>query len=314
MARMKAAICPRYGPPEVFRFLDVEKPQPKPDQVRIKVHASAVTDSDIFIRSSKVSLRYMIPMRLMMGITRPRRAIIGEVLAGEVESVGQNIQRFKVGDPVYGITGFDLGAYAQYTCMKETDSTHGCLAKKPGNLGYEQATAAAYGGLLALQYMEKGDIRSGQQVLIYGASGTTGTIAVQFAKHLGAEVTAVCGPAHLQMVKELGADRAWDYTAMDTVEDAMRFDLVLDAVGPTKSSLLKTACKEALTPHGIYSSIGDGNLKPDSRRLEQLNGLIEAGHIKPVLDRIYPFEQLIEAHRYVEQGHKTGGVAITIGH
>jgi NADPH:quinone reductase-like Zn-dependent oxidoreductase len=311
---MRAIICPGYGPPEVLRLTEVEKPVPADDEVCIKVHATAVTASDIFIRGSQIPLRYRVPMRLMIGLTRPRKSIIGLVLAGEVESAGSNIRRFTAGDQVYGITCFGLGAYAEYKCMRETDSNRdGCLALKPKNLTYEEATAAAYGGLLALQYLDKGDVRRGQEVLIYGASGTTGTTAVQYAHSLGAHVTAVCGTANLELVRSLGADRVIDYTGQDALDPGERFDLVLDAVGRRKSSRLKQACKKALSPGGAYVSIDDGSLKPDSARLDKMRQLVEAGHVKPVVDRCYPFEEMAEAHRYVGQGHKRGGVAITVG-
>jgi NADPH:quinone reductase-like Zn-dependent oxidoreductase len=312
---MKAFICTAYGPPEVLQLAEVEKPTPADDEVCIKVRATAVTASDIFIRGSQIPLRYRIPMRLMIGVTRPRRPIIGLVLAGEVEAAGKDIKRFTAGDKVYGITCFALGAYAEYTCMRETDSNqNGCLALKPENLTYEEATVAAYGGLLALQYVDKGNVRRGRRVLVYGASGTSGTTAVQYARYLGADVTAVCGPANLELVRALGADQVLDYTTHDDLEPGERFDLVLDAVGKQKTSKLKQACKQALSPGGSYVSIDDGRLAPDSARLDRMRQLVEAGHIRPVVDRCYPFEEMAEAHRYVGMGHKRGGVAITVGH
>jgi NADPH:quinone reductase-like Zn-dependent oxidoreductase len=311
---MRAIVCPKYGPPEVLRLEDVAKPFPANDEVGIRVHATAVTASDIFIRGSQIPTRFLIPMRLMLGLTKPRRSIIGLVLAGEIESAGADIKRFKPGDQVYGLTGFGLGAYAEYKCMRETDSTHGCLALKPANLTYEEATVAAYGGLLALQYAAKGNIQPGQRVLIYGASGTSGTTAVQYAKHLGAEVTAVCSTANLELVKSLGADRVIDYTKEDSPGPGIQFDFMLDAVGKSKTSKLKTECKKALAPEGVYASIDDGSLLLDSRRLDLMRELVEAGYIRPVVDRCYPFEEIVEAHRYVAAGHKRGGVAITVGH
>lgn len=312
MTKMKAFICTRYGPPEVLQLREVNKPAPKDDEVLIKVHATAVTASDIFIRGSKIPIQFWIPMRLLIGLTKPRKSIIGLVLAGEIELVGKDIKRFKPGDHVYGLTGFGLGAYAEYKCMKETDSTYGCLALKPGNISWEEATVAAYGGLLAFQYMEKGDIGRGKNVLVYGASGTTGTTAIQFAKYLGATVTAVCSTANLDMVKSLGADAVIDYTREDTLNPGVQFDFILDAVGKMKTSRLKDACKKALAPGGKYASIDDGSLKLDSGRLVLMKELVEAGYIKPFIDRCYPFEEIAEAHRYVEKGHKKGGVAIKI--
>jgi NADPH:quinone reductase-like Zn-dependent oxidoreductase len=235
------------------------------------------------------------------------------VLAGEIESVGADVKRFKTGDQVYGLTGFGLGAYAEYKCMKETDSTHGCLALKPANLTYEGATAAAYGGLLALQFMAKGNIRPGQRVLIYGASGTSGTTAVQYAKHLGAEVTGVCGTAHVELVRTLGASRVIDYSNEDSPGPGAQFDFMLDAVGKSKTSRLKIECRKALAPEGSYASIDDGSLLLDSQRLDLMRELVEAGNISPIVDRCYPFEEIVEAHRYVGAGHKSGGVAITVG-
>jgi NADPH:quinone reductase-like Zn-dependent oxidoreductase len=310
---VKAYICPKYGPPEVLRLEEVEKPSPRSDEVRIRVHATSVTASDIFIRGSQIPLHVWVPMRLMIGLTRPRRSIVGLVLAGEIEEVGADIKRFKVGDQVYGLTGLGLGAYAEYKCMKETDSRYGCLALKPANLTFEEATVAAYGGLLALQYMAKGKVKPGQKVLVYGASGTSGTIAVQFAKYLGAEVTGVCSAANLELVRSLGADRVIDYTSEDSLSRGERFDLVLDAVGKRKTSRLKGECKNALSSGGRYVSIDDGSLLLEAKRLDLMRDLVEAGHLKPVVGRCYPFEEMVEAHRYVGQGHKQGGVAITVG-
>jgi len=307
---MKAIICTKYGPPEVLQLKEVEKPIPKDNEVLIKIYATAVTASDIFIRSSDLPVQFLIPMRLMLGLTKPRKSIIGLVLAGEIESTGKNIKRFKSGDQVYGLTGFGLGAYAEYKCMKETYSKQGCLSVKPINITYEEATVAAYGGLLALQYMEKGNIQREQNVLIYGASGTTGTTAVQFAKYLGAKVTAVCSTQNLELVKSLGADAVIDYTKVDTVDSGIQYNFILDAVGKMKTSKLKESCKKALSPGGKYVSIDDGNLQLDSKRLAFIKELIEVGHIKPVIDKCFQIEDIVEAHRYVGKGHKKGGVVI----
>ncbi|MFA6127725.1 MAG: NAD(P)-dependent alcohol dehydrogenase [Bacteroidales bacterium] len=309
---MKAIICTKYGPPEVLQIRKVEKPIPKDNEVLIKIFATAVTASDIFIRSSKVSLSLIIPFRLMIGLRKPRKSIIGLVLAGEIEAVGQHVTRFRTGDQVYGLTGFGLGAYAEYKCMKETDSTYGCLAIKPNNLSYEEATVAAYGGLLAFQYMEKGNIQPGQKVLIYGASGTSGTMAIQLAKYLGAKVTGVCSTSNLELVKSLGADIVIDYTKENTISPVVQYDFILDAVGKSKTSKLKKACKKALAPNGKYVSIDNGNLLLDSKRLDLIKELVEAGHIKPIIDKCFGFEEIVEAHHYVGKGHKKGGVAIKI--
>jgi NADPH:quinone reductase-like Zn-dependent oxidoreductase len=312
METMKAIICEKYGPPEVLRITQCVKPVPKKNEVLIKIYATSVTNSDLFIRSSNIPLLFMIPMRLMIGIRRPRQAIIGEVFAGEIEYAGPEIRRFKAGDQVYGLTGLSLGAYADYKCMKEIDSKRGCLTLKPGNIGFEEATAAAYGGLLALQYMEKGNLTRGQKVLVYGASGTSGTIAVQYARHLGAAVTAVCGPSHGALVQSLGADKVLDYTNNESLASLETYDFIIDTVGKRKTSALKKACAAALTPNGTYVSIDDGALLLQSDRLNKITTLIEAGVIRPVNDRVYQFEQIIEAHTYVELGHKKGNVAVTV--
>ncbi len=309
---MKAIVCTKYGPPEVLKLREVEKPTSKDDEVLIKIHATAVTASDTFIRGFKIPLQFRIPMRIMLGITKPRKPVIGLVLAGEIESVGKNIRRFKPGDQVYGLTGFGLGAYAEYKCMKETDSTYGCLALKPANLTYEEATVAAYGGLLAFQFMEKGNIQHGQNVLIYGASGTTGTTAIQYARYLGARVTAVCSTKNLEMVKSLGANIVIDYTGTDVLPPYTKYDFILDAVGKRKTSKLKEACKNALTTGGKYVTIDDEALLLDSNRLNRIKEVAEAGYLKPFIDRKYKLEEIAEAHRYVEKGHKRGGVVVEI--
>jgi len=311
---MKAIVCTKYGPPEVLKLVDAEKPVPKNDEVLIKIYATAVTASDIYIRSGLVKWSMMIPFRLMMGFTGPRNPIIGEVLSGEIEATGKDIKRFIPGDRVYGLTGFSLGAYAEYKCMKENDSVNGCISLKPENISYEEATMAAYGGLLAFQFMEKANIRRGQEVLIYGASSTTGIIAIQFARFLGARVTAICGASNIEMVKSLGADAAIDYTKQDALDPQMKFDFIFDAVGRNKSSVLKKSLGRNLIANGTEASIDDANLKLDTKRLDLVRNLIETGHIKPFIDRVYKLDELAEAHEYVGKGHKKGGVAITVGH
>ncbi len=309
---MKAIECTKYGSPDVLKIREYKKPVPRSNEVLIKIYATSVTNSDLFIRSSNVPIQFMIPFRIMIGLTKPRNPIIGEVFSGEVEVVGSSIQRFQVGDQVYGLTGYSLGAYADYKCMKETDSKQGCLAIKPGNISFEEATAAAYGGLLAFQFSEKGNIQQGQKVLIYGASGTTGTIAIQLAKHLGAEVTGVCSTSNIGLVKSLGADKVFDYTKKEALADIENYDFILDAVGKRRTSGLKKACERAIARNGKYVSIDDSALLLRSSRLDQIREFIEAGKIRPVNDRCYPFEQMVEAHKYVETGHKKGNVAITV--
>jgi NADPH:quinone reductase-like Zn-dependent oxidoreductase len=309
---MKAAICTRYGPPEVLKIVQRDAPVPEDDEVLIRVFAASVTNSDIFIRSSDIPLRFRIPMRIMIGITRPRYDILGEVLSGEIVQVGSKIRRFHVGDQIFGLTGFSLGAYADYKCMKETDSKKGCIALKPGNISYEEATSAAYGGLLAFQFLEKGHIQPKEKVLIYGASGTSGTIAVQYAKHLGAEVTGVCSAEKVDLVRSLGADKTLDYTHKDSISRLEAYDFALDAVGKARTSDLKEACRTLMSDARKFVSIDDGALILSSDRLNRIRELVEAGKVRPITDSCFPFEQIVDAHRYVERGHKKGNVAITV--
>jgi NADPH:quinone reductase-like Zn-dependent oxidoreductase len=309
---MKAIVCKKYGSPENLKIVEYEKPAPKDDEVLIKIYATSVTNSDIFIRSSNIPLRFRIPMRLMIGILRPRNEIIGEVFSGVIEQIGSKIKRFEVGNRVYGLTGLSLGAYADYKCLSENDSKRGCVAVMPSNINFEEATSAAYGGLLAFQFLEMGNIQPGQKVLIYGASSTSGIIAIQLAKHLGAEVTGVCSAKHIDFVKSIGADKVLDYTKQVSLSQLETYDVILDAVGKSKKSDLKNACRKALYEHGKYISIDDGSLILSSQRLSTIKELIEDERIKPVNDRCYRFDQIIDAHKYVELGHKQGNVAITV--
>jgi NADPH:quinone reductase-like Zn-dependent oxidoreductase len=312
MATMKAAVCTRYGSPEVLEVVEREKPAPRENEILIRICAASVTNSDIFIRSSRVAWPMLIPMRIMMGIRKPRNEILGEVLSGVVEAIGARITRFHVGDHVYGLTGFSLGAYAEYKCMKEADSKQGCLAIKPRNLSFEEATSAAYGGLLAFQILEEVAVQPNQKVLIYGASGTSGTIAVQLAKYLKAEVTAVCGPRNISLAKKLGADKTLDYTNASETVRLENYDLVVDCVGKARSSALKEACRKALARGGKYISIDDTALLLSSPRLDRIRELVEQGRIVAVSDRSFSLDQIVEAHKYVELGHKRGNVAITV--
>ena len=305
---MKAIVCTKYGPPEVLQFQEVEKPTPRNNEVGIKIFATAVTASDCIIRGFKVSRRRWIPGRLLLGLTKPRKSILGLVLAGEIVTVGKDVKRFQRGDRVYAFTGFRFGAYAEYTCLPE-DSV---IALMPSNLSYEEAAAIPFGGLLALHFLRKGEIQSGQKVLIYGASGAIGTAAVQLARHFGANVTGVCSASNLELVKSLGAEQVINYTNESVTNRGELYDFVFDAVGKRKSSPLKVQCQTALTPNGKYISVDDGSPKLQSEDLLFLKELVEAGKIKPVIDRSYPLEQIVEAHRYVETGHKKGNVVITV--
>jgi len=314
---LKAIVCTHYGPPEVLQLKEVEKPVCRDNEVLIKVHATAVTVSDCLVRSGKVSVLLWIPMRIFVGFKRPRNPVLGLELAGEIEATGKEVQRFKKGDQVFAFTGKRFGAYAEYTCLPEDGlcmPQDSIMALKPCNVSYEEAAAAPSRGTIAWYFLRKGNIRKGQKVLIYGASGGVGTFAVQLARYFGAEVTGVCSTANRELVKSLGADTLIDYTQEDLLPRGELYDLVFDAVGKRKTSPLKLQCKNALTPDGKYLSVDDETPKIPVEYLISLKELMEAGKIKPVIDRCYPLEQIVEAHRYVEQGHKKGNVVITVGH
>jgi NADPH:quinone reductase-like Zn-dependent oxidoreductase len=310
---VRAAICTRYGPPEVLELREVATPSPGSHQVGIRIHATAVTVTDCRIRSdlSSAPLAMRFLARLAVGFGRPRQPILGSALAGEIEAVGKTVKRFAVGDRVYGYSGMRFGGYAEYVCLKETGSlVTGGLVPAPSNLSFAEAAAIPYGGLMALHFIRTGEVRSGQRVLIYGASGAVGTAAVQLARAFGAEVTGVCSTANLELVRSLGAERVIDYTKEDSPGGS--YDLVLDAVGVRKTSALKEACRHALVPGGKYLSVDRGMPRMTASGLLVLSELIEAGKLKPVIDRQYPLERVAEAHRYVEQGHKKGNVVITV--
>jgi len=309
---MKAIICTKYGPADTLKIVDYENPVPKEDEVLIKIHASSVTNSDIFIRSAALPLQFQIPMRLMIGLRRPRNEIIGEVYSGVIEKAGSKTKRFKEGDQVYGITGLSLGAYADYKCMKEKDSKRGCIALKPRNISHELATGAAYGGLLALQALEPMYIRPGDKVLIYGASSTTGLFALQYAKYLQAEVTCVCGGRNADFIRTYGIEKVLDYTSDDSVRELESYDVVMDAVGRARTSKVKEAAKKRLSAKGRCVSIDGPPLLNDSARLQRISQLVEANAVKPFNDRVFNFDEIIMAHEYVERGHKTGNVAVTV--
>ena len=305
---MKAIVCTKYGPPEVLQLKDVEKPTPRNNEVCIKIFATAVTASDCIIRGFKVPVKFWLPMGVVMGFTKPRKPILGMVSAGEVESAGKDVTRFEKGNQVYTFNIKRFGTYAEYICLPEDE----VIALKPSNLTYEEAAAVPYGGMLALHFLKKGNIQSGQKILIYGASGAIGTSAVQLARTIGAQVTGVCSTTNLELVKSLGADTVIDYTTEDFANRRELYDFIFDAVGKRKSANFQG--KNALTSNGKYISVDDGSPKLHVEDLIFLKELAEAGKIKPVIDRCYPLEQMVEAHRYVDQGHKKGNVVITVEH
>jgi NADPH:quinone reductase-like Zn-dependent oxidoreductase len=305
---MRGVLCTRYGPPEVLQHADVPRPTPGPGDLLIRIHAVAVTASDCLVRGLRLGIwpwRRLIA-KLLLGFSKPRFPILGCTFAGEVVATGRNARGFAERDEVFGWTSFPrFGAYAEYYRMP----VKGRVALKPSNASFEQAAALPYGGLLALYFLRKANVQPGQHVLIYGASGAIGTAAVQLAKHLGATVTGVCSAANLGLVQSLGADAVIDYTREDFTTRRERYDLVFNAVGKRKAML---SCEAVLTPNGRHVTVDDGRPKLDSRDFQLLKDLFEAGRITSVIDRTYPLERMVEAHAYVDRGHKKGNVVITL--
>jgi NADPH:quinone reductase-like Zn-dependent oxidoreductase len=308
---MKAIVYEKYGPPEVLQLKEVKKPVPKENEVLIKIYTTTCHIGDVRVRSFDVPFWYKIPFRLYLGLLKPKRPILGMELAGEIESIGSSVKRFKVGDKVFACTGFVFGAYAQYRCLAEDSKNikYGMVALKPFNMTYEEAAAGVTtGGITALMGLRKGKIHSGQKVMVYGASGSVGTYAVQLAKYFGAEVTGVCSIANIEMVKSLGVDKVIDYTLEDLSEYGKDYNIVYDAVDKLPSSI----GKKLLAEKGIYVKVGTDDKNVSIKDFYFLKELVEAEKVKAIIDRIYPLEQIVDAHRYVEKGHKKGNVVITV--
>lgn len=322
---MKAVICTKYGSADVLQLAEVKKPVPKDNEVLIRIYATTVTTGDCEIRKFKMPIWLWLPARIGFGLRGPRRKILGQELAGEIEAVGKDVKQFKKCDHIFARTGFDLGAHAEYTCLSED----GVVVIKPTNMTFEEAAAIPMGGIEALHFLKQADIKSGQKVLINGASGSIGTVAVQLAKYFGAEVTGVCSTRNLDMVRSIGADHVIDYTEEDFTKNGETYDVIFDVVGKSPfSSSLKSLNKNGsylLANPGLSQMIRGrlvsmrsikkvitGTASENAEDLVFLKELIEAGKIKSVIDRCYPLEKTVEAHRYVDKGHKKGNVVITV--
>jgi NADPH:quinone reductase-like Zn-dependent oxidoreductase len=291
-----------------LRIADVERPSPRKGEVCIRIVATSVTASDCIARRLAAPLRYRLLARLLLGVRAPRRPIFGMVLAGEIESIGRNVSSFQPGDQVFGLSQWRVGCYAEYVCWR-ADSL---LAARPANLSYDEAASLPYGGLLALYLLRRASIVNGERVLVYGASGAIGTATVQLAKHFGAKVTGVCSTRNLTLVESLGAERVVDYTREDFTKGGERYNVILDAVGKRKSATAMLHAGNALAPGGRILSIDDKFPRFRAEDLLLLKRLAESGALNPVIDRTYSLDEIVEAHRYVEEGHKRGNVIVRL--
>lgn len=300
---MKAVLLTKSGSPEVLQLTKIEKPIPKDNEVLVKVYATAVNSGDVNLRNFKSQFLFWLFMRIMYGLKKPKKLILGSALSGKIESVGEKVTRFKKGDEVFASTGMSFGANAEYVSIPKK----GTIALKPTNISFEEAAAVPFGALTALYYLRKANIQQGQKVLINGASGSVGSFAVQLAKYFGTEVTGVCSTKNLELVKSLGADKVIDYKKEDFIESHEEYDLIFDVVGKTTLS----DSRKILTPNGSYVTTKKGLAEENAEDLEFLKKLIEEGKLKSIIDKMFSMDQIVEAHRYAETGKKAGNLIIT---
>jgi NADPH:quinone reductase-like Zn-dependent oxidoreductase len=324
---MKAVVYERYGPPGVLQVREVEKPTAGENEVLIKTQATTVTSADWRVRSLNVPAGFGFISRLVFGVSRPKQPILGSEISGEIEAVGKNVSKFKIGDQVFAFSDPGMGCHAEYKCMPED----GAVALKPPDLTYGEAAALSFGGTTALDFFRRGKLRSGERVLVIGASGAVGTAAVQLARHFGADVTGLCSTANVALVRSLGASHVIDYTKEDFTQNGETYDVIVDTAGTAPYPRSRASLKEGgrllvvlgglpdmlQIPWVAMTSSKKVIAGPAAGRAEDLRflaGLAVAGAFKPVIDRCYPFEQIVEAHRYVDTGRKKGNVIITLGH
>ena len=322
---MKAIVYERYGPPEVLELMEVAKPTPKHNEVLIKTHATTVTSADWRVRSLEVPLGFRLIVRLLFGISKPKQPILGSELAGVIESIGKDVAKFKVGDQVFAFSDAGMGCHAEYKCMPQ----EGAVVLKPPSLSYDEAAALSFGGTTALDFLRRGKLHSGEKVLVNGASGGVGTAAVQLAKYFGADVTGVCSTANMELVRSLGARHVIDYTKEDFTQNGETYDVIMDTVGTAPFSRSKDSLKAGGRLLMVLAGLPDmlripwvsvtsskkviaGPIAVRAEDLRFLAGLAEAGEFRPVIDRRYPFEQIAQAHSYVDTGRKKGNVIITL--
>ena len=325
---MRAIVCTDYGAPDVLQLKDVPKPVPKDNEVLVRIRATTVSAADCELRRFDFALWIWLLIRLSFGVRRPRQPVLGQELAGDVESVGKDVRSLRKGDRVFAATGIGLGAYADYICLREKPQT-GAITMMPANVSYEEAAAVPYGGGEALQFLRKANVRSGQRVLVNGAGGSFGTFAVQLAKVLGAHVTAVDSAPKLEMLRAIGADRVLDYSQEDFTDSSETYDVIFDVVRNTPSGrmvrlLTEDGCLLMANPgfsqivrakwasRGSKKRIVLGASSGTSEDLAYLRGLVEAGRLHPVIDRPFPLEQMVEAHRYADTGQKLGNIVVAV--